>query len=953
MNSDKSKLRSILLAMNNETPWDDFCDYLEKESNGKSTFTQFKDLIEKYYPTSNKNDKLYLLDQIKLNQQGLISTYELFLYFSRVIGKKFSSPVLAFYHIAFILESNLNISTLEFIYKCELRLDSEININEFYKYISNKLNLDDLCTIIIFKGIDYQKRGKIKIEDFVLVVDSYREDFLVEKEKPRDINSDLRVFRRLLDDNYLSVSIFYEKLGMEGFAFYSELFRCIKQELSKYEQFDENTLKHILNTLKQNDTKVYKDELEKFIEAIPVENTVKSEIGNKNKNYTIKLNDSQIYWINKLVVTLDSISVTPEMAFTTSLEKNVDNKINLEEYKKKLKLMIPQGKLNSLELNHIVEALNVNKKYYLTKNEYNEIFEILRVDKPVQGKEKENRSLMNTWVRGNKTVNYHLLPVKGNHSRLAQLKYDIENNISFVSNNSIFKGTNTSQEFGSPKQNPLIVEEHVEATESKPIAKPAAIEKADIKNITKKDIMELEKFDQFEKSIIEVLESIIITERKPVIGAYDVFTALKLKVDLDRASVMQIVKLIDSDKDGLISYNDMISFLLKQFKHRSTKLALKSISHKIHNIERMTGKEYFDMNGIELEAKITINSLCETLSKLFELEQPISKKLYEDMKIIFSHKPTLTINELMQMIEDNTPNKEEKSNINHLGPKEFEENMKSFVKVLSFDSSKKNSSLLNLKENIKVLCDLPEKMNLQQFKDSFIKPLQLDINLGLAIFQLLKNFSHKNEQFITKPDLIMLLESYFENPNTTLDINSIISNLEESGCSLAKCFDQIKYSSKGIITTIDLIKLLQTFYPSFSKQILAKLVAHLDTNRLGIIYYDQLQNFLMEYSKREKFCLSLEMKRIACSLESVENNNLLEYFLEQYSSKLNNYNCVNLKEHNVILGGLCMNNGIRQELFHALGNKFGSAGYDLRKFCNLLETTSGRFHNGNLSKLVL
>jgi hypothetical protein len=50
------------------------------------------------------------------------------------------------------------------------------------------------------------------------------------------------------------------------------------------------------------------------------------------------------------------------MAFETSLEKNVNNKINLDDYKRKMRLMIPSGRLNSLEFNNIIEALNITKK---------------------------------------------------------------------------------------------------------------------------------------------------------------------------------------------------------------------------------------------------------------------------------------------------------------------------------------------------------------------------------------------------------------------------------------------------------------------------------------------------------------------------------------------------------------------------------------------------------------
>jgi hypothetical protein len=82
------------------------------------------------------------------------------------------------------------------------------------------------------------------------------------------------------------------------------------------------------------------------------------------------------------------------------------------------------------------------------------------------------------------------------------------------------------------------------------------------------------------------------------------------------------------------------------------------INHKIFILEQTTGKEFFDTNGVELEATLSIRPLCDILEKMFKLEQPISKKLYEEMKFIFSHKQNLTINELIDLLEE----KEEEQN---------------------------------------------------------------------------------------------------------------------------------------------------------------------------------------------------------------------------------------------------------------------------------------------------
>jgi len=63
----------------------------------------------------------------------------------------------------------------------------------------------------------------------------------------------------------------------------------------------------------------------------------------------------------------------------------------------------------------------------------------------------------------------------------------------------------------------------------------------------------------------------------------------------------------------------------------------------------------------------------------------------------------------------------------------------------------------------------------------------------------LKNFSHKDEQIITKDDLFMFLESYIisEESEEGNQIESIIGNIEMVGCPLKIVFEHIKYNPTG------------------------------------------------------------------------------------------------------------------------------------------------------------
>ena len=113
-------------------------------------------------------------------------------------------------------------------------------------------------------------------------------------------------------------------------------------------------------------------------------------------------------------------------------------------------------------------------------------------------------------------------------------------------------------------------------------------------------------------------------------------------------------------------------------------------------------------------------------------------------------------------------------------------------------------------ENLKYAVDLSDSMNLAGFKNSFIKPLKMDLSLGVAIFQLLKSFTHKNEQIITKNDLFMFLESYtqtaiIDNTKSHQNVDNIVSNIERAGCPIKFCLESVSYSSIGKFLLIFLL----------------------------------------------------------------------------------------------------------------------------------------------------
>jgi Ca2+-binding EF-hand superfamily protein len=1018
-----TKLKSILISMHSELKFEDFCDILEKDFSGKMTFTQLKESLDKHYPKTNRNDKIFLLKNINLDvTTGMINIYQLFDYIEKKLEKKLYSITLVLYSISYTLEREFKISTLEFIYKLSLTMDKEININEFYNTIGDALKLDDVSSIMIFKGLDYNKKGKIRVEDFVLVIDSYREDILTLGEKDsntqnlsKDENNFILNLKNFLDECYLTPGNIFEKIEMNNLNYveYGIMMKTLKEELldsmSNVDKTKENQIneciKNVLNLLKKEGNKIFQEDFENLIKSVQDNTDNPNKTQSNTQHFKINLNDVQLYWINKYLLLLEGVNLTDKMAFDMAKDPKT-NILQLENLKKKIKLISPVGRISALDLNTMIEALDINKKKFLTLTDYEGLMEVIKNSKaPIHSEEKNlnenkksdmNRSLMNTWVRGSKSVNYLLLPVKGNFKVLEKIRKEVvnslpvdqQNNLSNKTKNSnvsniTSKNTKNSVGTSNKKQkNPLIIqEEELNADQSAPIINE--IQTGQIKNknqsthqLQDEEIQKLLLEKEDDSDLIETLENFTINDPQGIVPSYNLFYFIQTRLadeDFPRSKVSLIIKSIDKNFDGFISYNDILSYLLHIHKHRSTKLAFKAMASKILLETKMETEQFFSSYGIELDSELTVNFLCEILDRIFNFENPISKKIYEEMRVIYSaQKSKITINELIDLIEEFKQEIcENKNQINDpsqsktiLSMKEFEDSLRRFVLNLIDDDTSKldvynsKQNLKKFRENLKCAVRLEKTMNLQQFKDSFIKPLRMDMNLGIAVFQLIKIFSHKDEQLISQEDLITFLESYLDYDNNKLnenlsnsnfDVSNIVEMLENSGCPLKFILDNIPYNKNGFISCVDFIQLMEKFYPSFNKSIFYKLLPELDQSRHGFIYYENLQNFLYENSRREKFSILLEIKKMASAIDQLEikrndevvyvQRTSLDYFSNlNLPTQINNYNLIKKNEHFVLTDRLCSNQRMKEEIFQFLCRESGNNnGYDITLLCEMID----------------
>ena len=435
----KDKLNYILKKMDREHPFEEFAEDLEYETKGKFTFLELKEILFQKFPKLSTEEKLFLLKYIPLTSIGVnqktpfIKLLNLFTYFEKITEEKIISPSLIFYKTAETLKNKYKISTLEFIYSIGFYSSSIINLNDFYTKIAPKLNLDDISCIVIFKGLDYKNCGKIKICDFILLLDSYRDNsndnrylypqIMKEEEK------NAKILKLFFDKNAIDINDFFEK-GQVNYMDYTDLKKEIMTEINKSqnnfkikEPIDEKIVDSILLSVSRN-YKIFKDDLLNFMQSSKIENV---------HNF-IKINDIQKFWIKQYIKILDSINITPNMAFESAAQSKSPNIINLDDLKRQLRILLTNKTISISELNNMMDAFDIEKNKTIERPKYEQI--IKQVDTDNYGN-KTNKGQMpiiindksfNLWNTGIKSTSFHLLPVKGNYEVLVALNREINQN---------------------------------------------------------------------------------------------------------------------------------------------------------------------------------------------------------------------------------------------------------------------------------------------------------------------------------------------------------------------------------------------------------------------------------------------------------------------------------------------------------------------------------------------
>ena len=942
----QSRMRKIFNEMeNSEVNIQTFYEQLEKEFGNYCPFSKFKSLLEAFYPKLDKTDIIHFLSKVHLNSLGNVNLTLLFNAIARYLNKEILSLKLVFYNMAYILAKKMKITTKEFFYKLGFQMQTELNVNDFITKVIPAFKFSEQVGITIFKSIDTKNKGVIIVQDLVTVIDSYRSDSVYKQgENINTYNiSGINYGRHVINDNdFYWLSKLSNKILNENSTITPKMLFDISK-MDNEENMSLDMLKRKLNSL------VFKkqcraDELNFMIKALDVNKNNKltfeefndllllpKKFGNMNK--TDNFNNVE----NNL--TQDNQGILSELPLKSNYSTFDKYKFEKEE---------PLSGTNKLPtLNDIIDkgGENINN----INNNFIEANSGLGINSEINNKNEENPKSQYQPIMGYEKNSQGNLPTLNNllEDKLSkEITYNNNVNNNVEENNNINKDNNIDNEslnnsiqINNNKENNLIVNSNLSLNLKKSNIdnKPSLSFLKKIENqdpLLKEFIQELDVFECGEWSLIDLLEDFSSESEKEFFPIQDLFLLLKQKFNptISLSKIKICIDNIDKDKDGYFSYLDLINFLNDNFNYGSTKLGWKLIASKIVSTLGQSPEDFFNKkfpkkskydNSSNYQTEINFVQFTKLLITYFKIIPPISKQMYDDLqKLVYNHKITkgdlidavnrqLDYNKMEQNEQKNNYknitdlklmhyNKEnliknEDTGISLLDQNYFQEQMKKLVSLLqkAFLIPNKENKEKKFEENLSTFLRLPDFMTLFQFRNLFINQLQIDLSLGISLFQLAKSYNKKKEKIlptISKADLFKILISYINPDIKEFEPKLFLFYLESANyTSLKYCFEAIGFQKNGVSTT-ELEKHLEMFYPNIPKNIIKLIVEDIDEESRGIISYKDLNNYLNKTCTKEenKFSENLILKHCASLLDS-QNTSTEKYFKKNLGIKTQTY----------------------------------------------------------------
>ena len=944
--------KEILLKMNLSKSLVEFCEYLEIKTNGIFTFSTLIFHLSMFYKNIlDEKEIKYLIKNIPLDSLKIsldnpyIKLTHLYNYFSKILNIIILSPILILQNIADYFDKNIIKKTRDFFSEKKIDTQSEINIIEFIKFVSENLYLDDVTSLILFKILDHHKKGLIILDEFIIVIDSYREDnqddnIISKNLSPEIISAEL--FKLIIDKNFIDL----KELFNDSTITVKNLIKKIKSKIKNNEEENlvntilNNFLSYIVNINNNNSDNL---SYELIIKYLP-------ETKSSNIHQKIYLNQFQINNLDKYLKILNENDLNSETILNYNTNSFSQN-ISLNNLKESI-LNNTNKKVNINDVDNIIKSFNINQSNIITREQYENLINYMN-ENSLNNKKNNLLKQMNNNINTN---NYFLLPVKGNMKILQKYQREIDRIISI--NNILQKPKNIEIE-ESIEQSSIHSDSHklneISVVKTETNFNQSLYQeinsKSNILDITLNTIMNNENF------IINSLENINFS--KKYITSYDLLyhlSSLNTNNNISKKALSKIIKNIDKDNDGYISARDIQKFFKKKLNYDSSIITYKIIKNKINYEYQKTVEDFFLLNYDGNQKILDDIELYLFLNEKFNVSKELSEKIFYDLNSQYS--PPISIRTLIDLIDKQNIDKNENDilseitidfNLQNLDINSFEKEIKEIVDNLievnnAIDEEEdylynENIYKLNinaLKENLISVLKIPKEKDINEiyysfdeFKDIIIRSLHMSINLGQIIFNLLRQFNDEIEIYVIYLRDIMNLFIGFIQPNIeNKNCNEIFESMQKTGIYLNYPLEKVSFNSNGVISVFEIKTLLNLYYPFINNNYIKKIIIEeINNKKNGFLTYKEIQKILVNNNLNpvNTFSYIIELKNIMSEL--IKNKLIInkseEYLYKDNNKIIKDYSNIKYEDHKYLFENICTSKNLLKEFFNIILKKQG------------------------------
>ena len=705
------------------------------------------------------------------------------------------------------IKVNQNFNLTKFLLKIYSLRNKEIKSPLFSFYIfANKMDEK-------YKGystLEFIMKNNLSIEDQINI-----NQFIYKISKPLEINDlmSLIIFKSFIIGKNSTINIYDFINVIDSFRYKdNEYLPKIKEDKNNKEE--EYIIGNFIDLCKKKNI----TEVEIFKFAIQLNNNNKSISSNVDDDIEVSLEQLK----NAIYQKLNNKKISEE--FIKIFNSNEKEDLIFKQYLKKISIYKMNKFIQEINTKNFEAIEQRNKLLPFKENTivFNKLkYEISSMLKNYYSKFIKEEEKLTTSLKQNKNKN---------KEEKEKEKEKIKKNKTFPSINSNKKNNDNNN-----NNNKLL----------------SILKEKDMENFNKEIVSDLK--NKFE--IIDCLEKLIIINGFTITTIdLEIFISNKLN-QLSKKKISIICSSTDSDKDGYVSYYDIIYFLLIYFNYKSIILCWRFIAsvliYKHENIENL-----FLKKNLEIQSEVDKRYFYDIINKEFNLDVNLINSMYDNLFevsiqrfkrniIVFDIKEK--INEEIELINNNN----KKKNYH-----DFDDYYNSYLRNNFISLMKAFENI----ENLEYFLNFENEVSLKDFKQKFIKKFNFNEFIGLKLYFELKDKNGKLQKNI----FLNKIRDFTQSEIYNLNLHSLFTILSENTNEyyLIKCFENNQYVPSGI-SSIELFNSFKSFYPNLSQQLIKKILMKLDNENQGFIPYINLLH-IINNNTNEKNSYNIVLK-IICS----------------------------------------------------------------------------------------